>query len=109
MTTEHLDLTVHPIGILALAIFAIAYVLVVVEEAIHLRKSKPVLLAGGLIWALIGIAYSRQGRPAVSRRMTRQLIRYLSMANFSFSCLLPSLMSIHWRSAVYSKFCERGW
>jgi Na+/H+ antiporter NhaD/arsenite permease-like protein len=62
MTTEHLDLTVHPIGILALAIFAIAYLLVVVEEAIHLRKSKPVLLAGGLIWALIGIAYSRQGR-----------------------------------------------
>jgi Na+/H+ antiporter NhaD/arsenite permease-like protein len=62
MTTEHLDLTVHPIGILALVIFAIAYVLVVVEEAIHLRKSKPVLLAGGLIWALIGIAYSRQGR-----------------------------------------------
>ena len=59
---EHLDLTTHPIGLLALAIFVIAYLLVVVEETTHLRKSKPVLLAGGIIWALIGIAYSQQGR-----------------------------------------------
>jgi Na+/H+ antiporter NhaD/arsenite permease-like protein len=62
MTTENSDLTTHPIGLLALAIFVVAYLLVVVEETIHLRKSKPVLLAGGIIWALIGIAYSQQGR-----------------------------------------------
>jgi Na+/H+ antiporter NhaD/arsenite permease-like protein len=59
---ENPDLTTHPVGLLALAIFAIAYLLVVVEETIHLRKSKPVLLAGGLIWALIGIAYSQLDR-----------------------------------------------
>jgi hypothetical protein len=41
---------------LALAIFGVAYLLVIVEEAIHLRKSKPVLLAAGWIWVLIGIA-----------------------------------------------------
>jgi len=59
---ENPDLTTHPIGILALAIFVIAYLLVVVEETIHLRKSKPVLVAAGVIWALIGIAYSKLGR-----------------------------------------------
>jgi Na+/H+ antiporter NhaD/arsenite permease-like protein len=61
-TAEHPDLTGHPIGLLAIAIFIIAYLLVVLEETIHLRKSKPVLLAGGLIWALIGLAYFQLGR-----------------------------------------------
>ena len=59
---EHLNLTAHPAGLLALVVFAVAYLLVVVEETIHLRKSKPVLLAGGIIWALIGIVYSQSGR-----------------------------------------------
>src|SRR5262245_36115267 len=57
-----LDLTSHPIGFLAVAVFVIAYSLVVVEETIHLRKSNPVLLAAGIIWALIGIAYSQRGQ-----------------------------------------------
>jgi Na+/H+ antiporter NhaD/arsenite permease-like protein len=48
--------------LIALAIFFLSYVLVVVEETIHLRKSKPVLLAGGIIWALIGVAYMGTGR-----------------------------------------------
>jgi Na+/H+ antiporter NhaD/arsenite permease-like protein len=59
---EHPDLIAHPLGLLALAVFAAAYLFVVVEETIHLRKSKPVLLAAGIIWALIGIAYSQLGR-----------------------------------------------
>jgi Na+/H+ antiporter NhaD/arsenite permease-like protein len=58
---EQPDLTSHPLGLLALAVFAIAYLLVVVEETTHLRKSKPVLLAGGIIWAFVGIAYAERG------------------------------------------------
>ena len=49
------------VGIVALIIFATAYVLVVLEEFSHLRKSKPVLLAAGLIWALVGYEYAGQG------------------------------------------------
>jgi Na+/H+ antiporter NhaD/arsenite permease-like protein len=60
--TQPIDLTAQPVGLLALAIFGVAYFLVIVEEAIHLRKSKPVLLAAGFIWALIGIAYSQLGK-----------------------------------------------
>lgn len=59
---ESLDLTAHWAGILSLVIFVAAYVLVVFEEATHLRKSKPVMLAAGLIWALIGIAYAMAGQ-----------------------------------------------
>ncbi len=51
------DLTTSPFGILGLIIFISAYVLVIFEEAIEMRKSKPVLLAAGLIWLLIGLAY----------------------------------------------------
>ena len=52
-----MDLTTHWTGFLALAIFVAAYVFVVFEETTQMRKSKPVMLAAGLIWALIGIAY----------------------------------------------------
>lgn len=53
-----LDLTDHPIGYLALMIFFVAYGFVAVEKAIQMRKSKPVMLAAGLIWALLGIVYA---------------------------------------------------
>ncbi len=58
---ETLDLTQHWAGIIALVLFVAAYVLVIFEEATHMRKSKPVMVAAGLIWALIGIAYAQAG------------------------------------------------
>ncbi len=58
-----LDLTTHWVGYTALAIFAVAYALVIAEEYIHLRKSKPVLLAAGLIWVIIALAYNSDGLP----------------------------------------------
>lgn len=61
-----LDLTTNWAGLLSLVIFVIAYVLVVLEESTHMRKSKPVMLAAGLIWGLIGIAYALAGRPEVA-------------------------------------------
>ena len=59
---QDLDLTGHWAGILALVIFVVAYVLVVFEEATHMRKSKPVMMAAGLIWVLIGISYTLAGQ-----------------------------------------------
>ncbi len=60
---EHtqLDLTDHFAGYLALGIFVVAYSLVIFEEQLHLAKSKPVLLAAGLIWILIAIVYQQHG------------------------------------------------
>ena len=58
-----LDLTSHWVGYAALAIFGLAYALVIGEEYIHLRKSKPVLLAAGLIWILIALVYNSRGLP----------------------------------------------
>lgn len=56
-----LDLTSHGIGYVALLIFGIAYCLVMLEDVIHLRKSKPVLVAAGIIWAMLGFYYTQNG------------------------------------------------
>jgi NhaD family Na+/H+ antiporter len=62
-TEQTLDLTNHWVGYTAIAIFVLAYTLVILEEQLHLRKSKPVLLAAGLIWVLIAAVYNTQGMP----------------------------------------------
>jgi NhaD family Na+/H+ antiporter len=66
MASEHgsrIDLTGHWVGITALILFFVAYLFVMAEEFIHLRKSKPVILAAGIIWALIAWYYQSQGIP----------------------------------------------
>ena len=42
--SEPMDLTGAGVGLFSLALFGIAYLLVMAEEFTHLRKSKPVLL-----------------------------------------------------------------
>ncbi|MGD2113128.1 MAG: sodium:proton antiporter NhaD [Gammaproteobacteria bacterium] len=56
-----LDLTSHWAGFAALAVFFLAYGLVIAEETLHLRKSKPVMAAAGIIWALVAVVYARHG------------------------------------------------
>ena len=55
------DLTSTVYGYLGVIIFVLAYCLVPLENKIHLRKSKPVLLAAGIIWVLLSVAYLRIG------------------------------------------------
>lgn len=57
------DLTGHWVGIASVVLFLIAYLVVMVEEFIHLRKSKPVVLTAGIIWALIAWYYQSNGIP----------------------------------------------
>lgn len=53
---EALDYTSTPLGIAALVVFAVAYVMVVLEDVIHLRKSKPVVIAAGVIWIFVALS-----------------------------------------------------
>jgi Na+/H+ antiporter NhaD/arsenite permease-like protein len=48
-------------GYLSVAIFILAYSLVPLENNIHLLKSKPVLVAAGLIWILVALAFNEIG------------------------------------------------
>lgn len=63
LVSEKLDLTRSWAGYLSLAGFVFAYVLVILEEKIHLRKSKPMLAAAGLVWLLVAIVYNLQDMP----------------------------------------------
>lgn len=45
-----------PRSILCLIVFLLSYTLVMTEEQTLLRKSKPVMLGAGIIWAIIGLA-----------------------------------------------------
>ncbi|MCB1857627.1 MAG: sodium:proton antiporter NhaD [Gammaproteobacteria bacterium] len=71
---SRLDLTDHWVGFTALAIFAIAYGLVMAEEFTHLRKSKPVILAAGIIWALVAWVYHTHTELPVG--MAEQAVRH---------------------------------
>ena len=57
------SLTATSLGYASLAIFVLAYLLVIFEEKTHLRKSKPVILAAGIIWILLALTYRTAGIP----------------------------------------------
>ncbi|MGC2166800.1 MAG: sodium:proton antiporter NhaD [Gallionella sp.] len=62
---DHQDLTGHWVGIVSLLCFLVAYLVVMAEEFTHLRKSKPVMLAAGIIWGLIAWYYQAHDIPHV--------------------------------------------
>lgn len=81
--TERLDLTAAGVGYIALCVFVIAYLLVMAEEVLHLRKSKPVLVAAGIIWGMIGFVYVQNGMSEVSETAFKHnLLEYAELLLF---------------------------
>ena len=69
-----MDLTTHWAGLLAIAIFISAYALVILEENIHLRKSKPMIVAAGFIWVLVAYAFGAAGDTHTAEELVRHNI-----------------------------------
>ena len=69
-----MDLTFHWVGFTAIVIFVFAYALVVAEEFTNLRKSKPVIFAAGIIWAIIAFQYSLSGNPSLVEESVRHFL-----------------------------------
>jgi len=69
-----LNLTDHWVGFVALLLFVLAYTFVIVEEFTHLRKSKPVMLAAGLIWAIIAYQYATASVPQATEDAVRHFL-----------------------------------
>ncbi|MEO8747473.1 MAG: sodium:proton antiporter NhaD, partial [Rhodanobacter sp.] len=63
-----------PVGWLALLLFVVAYVAVILEDRIHIAKSKPVMLAAALIWGLI--AWKMDGIDATRRAFEEMFLEY---------------------------------
>ncbi len=68
---EILDFSGHWAGFVSLAVFVAAYGLVIGEETLHLRKSKPVMAAAGVIWVFVAIAYSQADASAAAEEAVR--------------------------------------
>ena len=80
---EPMDMTSSSIGYIALILFMIAYVFVMAEEFTHLRKSKPVILAAGLIWGMIGWVYMDHGMSELAEHAVRHnLLEYAELMLF---------------------------
>ncbi len=82
------DLTGSAFGVAALVVFITAYVLVIAEEFLHLRKSKPVVVAAGFIWALVGIAYLQHGDTGYAAEQLRHnLLEYGELLLFLLAAM----------------------
>ncbi|RJS94115.1 sodium:proton antiporter [Salinisphaera sp. Q1T1-3] len=82
-SSHGLDLVTAWPGLLALALFCGAYLLVVFEEYTDLRKSKPVILAAGLIWMIIGGYVHFSGvSAAVEEALTDTLVEFAGLFLF---------------------------
>lgn len=81
--TTHLDLSHHWVGLLCLALFCVAYLLVVFEEKTHLRKSKPMLVSAGLIWVFIAFIYGQNDLShAVKEGIQHSFLEYAELFFF---------------------------
>lgn len=78
----------HWTGYAALAVFVVAYLLVIVEESIHLRKSKPVMVAAGAIWILTALAYGTQNQaPRAAELLRHTVLEYAELMLFLLSAM----------------------
>lgn len=84
-----LHLTSHWVGIACVAIFVVAYLAVMLEEQLHLRKSIPVLIGAGLIWALIGHQASQMG----ASHQTEEAVRHFLLEFGELFLFLLSAMT----------------
>ncbi len=104
-----LDLTGHWIGYASLIVFVLAYLLVVAEEAIQLSKCKPVLIAAGIIWAMIAAIYAMQTdtdlHHTVSVMIRHNLLEYTEL----FLFLMVAMTYIHTMEERRVFNALRGW
>ncbi|MDH3870963.1 MAG: sodium:proton antiporter NhaD [Gammaproteobacteria bacterium] len=103
---QPLDLTDHWVGFFAIAIFILAYLLVMAEEFTLLRKSKPVILAAGIIWATIAWVYNAHGLPHLAEHAVRHnLLEYAELMLF----LLVAMTYINAMEERRVFVALRGW
>ena len=70
-SAEPQNFTSHWAATVALVLFVLAYILVILEEQLHLRKSKPVTVAAGVIWAIVAVVYMQSGDTHTAEIMVR--------------------------------------
>ncbi|WML91841.1 sodium:proton antiporter NhaD [Thiothrix lacustris] len=104
-------LTGTGLGLTALILFIFAYALVIGEEHIHLRKSKPVMVAAGIIWVLVAIAYMEIGQiDKVEAILDHNLLEYGKLMLFLLAAMtfINTLDERNMFAALRSWLVSRG-
>ena len=80
----------HPLAITAVVLFVLAYGLVIAEEFIHMSKSKPVILAAGVIWILVAVVAGQQpgGRELLDHAVEHNLAEYAELFLFLLTAMI---------------------
>ncbi|MFO1502372.1 MAG: sodium:proton antiporter NhaD [Steroidobacteraceae bacterium] len=84
---DHANLMGTGLAMLALAVFGLAYVLVIAEESTGLRKSKPVVFAAGLIWLLVGVAARAHGGIDPGGLLEHNLLEFAELLLFLLAAM----------------------
>jgi hypothetical protein len=98
-----------------LVVFCLAYAFVFLEERLQLRKSKPVMVAAGLIWILVAVGFGLEGKgPEVTEHVEHVALEYAELLLFllsamstrwwSVSSLMPCAPSSPLRKSPYAVF-----
>ncbi len=81
--TNNIQQTGSSLGIICVIVFAISYILVMSEEFIHLRKSKSVIMASGIIWILVAELCRELNLPHAAELAVRHnLLEYVELFLF---------------------------
>jgi Na+/H+ antiporter NhaD/arsenite permease-like protein len=75
-------------GYFSIFLFVGAYILVIFEEQLHLRKSKPVLLAAGIIWVLVAVTFAGLGdKTHAGEAIRHNLLEYAELFLFLLAAM----------------------
>lgn len=105
------DLTTSAWGVVALAVFVLAYGFVIAEEFTHLRKSKPVVVAAGLLWVLVAVAWQSSGIAGAAELLRHNLLEYSELLLFLLAAMtfVNTLAERNVFAALRGWLVERGW
>jgi Na+/H+ antiporter NhaD/arsenite permease-like protein len=81
------DLTRSAAALVALGVFVIAYAFVIAEEFTHLRKSKPVVLAAGVLWLLVALSWKGAGLAGADEVLQHNLVEYGGLLLFLLAAM----------------------
>lgn len=73
---SNLDLTSEWTAWICVLIFILAYFMVFGEGRLSLKKSKPMLIASGLIWIFVAISYNNAGETHTAEVLFRQALEF---------------------------------
>lgn len=99
-------------GILAVLTFIAAYYLVVIEEKTHLKKSVPTIIAAGIIWTFVAIAYLIVGDDSTAGESLGQaFLEYGELFLFLLAAMtyVNTLQERNVFEAIRFKLLDSGW